>query len=453
MITQAQHRKKIQLLERVYAIRKHGEFATDKKTTNLFRSRKRSHIVKLPLKDFNQVISIDTKKKLAIVEGMTTYEALVDETLKHNLMPAVVPQLKTITLGGAVTGVGIESSSFKYGFPHETVTEMEIFSGNGKIVIAKPIGEHRDLFYGFPNSYGTLGYALSLTIRLVPVKKYVHLQYEKFNDAKAFFTTLEQICNSQTYKNENIDFVDGVIFDKNDYVINIGKMVNTAKFSSDYTYTDIYYLSIKEKTEDYLTIKDYLWRWDTDWFWCSRNLKAQNPLIRRLYGKKRLRSDYYMKLFAMESKYGIMRRVGKVTRSPEKEMVIQDVEVPAENSQKFLEFYHKKINILPAWVCPTKQLDPNSDWLLYRLDPQKLYINFGFWDSVRARKSDPAYHNKLIEEEVKTLKGKKSLYSDSFYDEKTFWKLYNKRDYDILKSIYDPDERLKDLFSKTVNRG
>ena len=33
-------------------------------------------------------------------------EALVDATLPHGLIPLVVPQLRTITLGGAVTGLG-----------------------------------------------------------------------------------------------------------------------------------------------------------------------------------------------------------------------------------------------------------------------------------------------------------------------------------------------------------
>ena len=37
-------------------------------------------------------------------------------------MPLVVPQLKTITLGGAVTGLGIESTSLRSGMPHESVT-------------------------------------------------------------------------------------------------------------------------------------------------------------------------------------------------------------------------------------------------------------------------------------------------------------------------------------------
>ena len=70
----------------------------------------------------------------ADVEGMITYEALVDETLRYGLLPAVVPQFKTITVGGAVSGLGIESSSFKYGLVHETVEEMEILTGTGAIV-------------------------------------------------------------------------------------------------------------------------------------------------------------------------------------------------------------------------------------------------------------------------------------------------------------------------------
>ena len=53
----------------------------------------------------------------ADVQGMCSYERLVATTLPLGLMPKVVPQLRTITLGGAVTGLGIESSSFRNGLP------------------------------------------------------------------------------------------------------------------------------------------------------------------------------------------------------------------------------------------------------------------------------------------------------------------------------------------------
>ena len=96
---------------------------------------------------------------------MTTYEHLVDATLAHGLMPLVVPQLKTITLGGAVTGLGIESTSFRHGLPHESVREMDVLTADGEVITVTPDGEHADLFRGFPNSYGTLGYALRLRDR------------------------------------------------------------------------------------------------------------------------------------------------------------------------------------------------------------------------------------------------------------------------------------------------
>ena len=65
---------------------------------------------------------------------MTTYEHLVQATLPYGLMPLCVPQLKTITLGGAVTGLGIESASFRSGLPHESVIEMDILTGAGEIL-------------------------------------------------------------------------------------------------------------------------------------------------------------------------------------------------------------------------------------------------------------------------------------------------------------------------------
>ena len=75
----------------------------------------------LDVSAFSRVIHVDPAARTAVVGGMTTYEALCDATLPHQLMPLVVPQLKTITLGGAVTGLGIESSSLWNGLPHESV--------------------------------------------------------------------------------------------------------------------------------------------------------------------------------------------------------------------------------------------------------------------------------------------------------------------------------------------
>src|SRR5438309_10815577 len=145
-----------------------------KRTSNLFRPRDRA-ASPLDADGFSGVLSIDVQRRTADVGGMTTYEDLVDATLPHGLMPLVVPQLKTITLGGAVSGVGIESSSFRNGCPHESVLEMDILTGSGEVVTASPTNDHRDLFFGFPNSSGPLASALRLRRELQPVPPYVPL--------------------------------------------------------------------------------------------------------------------------------------------------------------------------------------------------------------------------------------------------------------------------------------
>ena len=130
--------------------------ALEKTTSNLFRQRVQTRVHRLDLRDFNHVIRVDEREQLAEVEGLTTYEDLVRETLPFRLMPTVVPQLKSITIGGAIAGIGIESSSFKYGFVHETVQELEILLSDGSVVVATNENEYSDLFFGFPNSYGTM---------------------------------------------------------------------------------------------------------------------------------------------------------------------------------------------------------------------------------------------------------------------------------------------------------
>ena len=98
-----------------------------KKTSNLFRSREPQD-AGLDVTGLAGVIGIDPAGRTADVQGVCTYETLVAETLPHGLIPLVVPQLKTITLGGAVTGLDIEATSFRNGLPHESVLEMDIFT-------------------------------------------------------------------------------------------------------------------------------------------------------------------------------------------------------------------------------------------------------------------------------------------------------------------------------------
>jgi FAD/FMN-containing dehydrogenase len=406
-----------------------------KTTSNLFRRREKKARRRLDVRPFDHVVRIDAETMTADVEGMITYGALVDETLRHSLLPAVVPQLKTITVGGAVSGLGIESSSFRYGLVHESVEEMDILTGAECIVTCSRC-ENPDLFFGFPNSYGTLGYALRLKIRLVAAKPYVRVEHTRFTEPREFFDDLATGC-----RDKGIDFLDGVIFGNDEMYVTRGFFSQDAPRVSDYTYMNIYYRSLQSQRQDWLTSKGYIWRWDTDWFWCSKHFGMQNPAIRFL-AKPALNSRTYQRLMRFSQSIW--------PETAGSESVIQDVQVPIENAPDFFDFLLSQIGITPIWVCPFRTSDRNFD--LCGLETNQLYVNFGFWDVIPSAYGR-GHYNKKIETIVAELGGTKGLYSTSCYDRETFWSLYDQARYGELKNRYDPKGAFPDLYVKCVERG
>jgi len=441
------HESKLARLRAELAAGGRGGIGLAKSTSNLFRDRERQARPRVDLSGFNEVVEVDAARSRVSAEGMTTYADLVDATLAHGVMPCVVPQLKSITLGGAAAGVGIEASSFRYGLVHDTLLALEVLLSDGSIVSCTPENEHRDLFFGFPNSYGTLGYALKVTARTVPVKPTVRIEHVRHTDPLRYFEDLAARCRAK-----DADFIDGTVFSGEEMFITLGRFADKAPATSDYSFENIYYRSIREKGSDWLTVKDFIWRWDTDWFWCSKNLLAQNPLVRRLMGRKRLNSTTYAKVMRWNSKWGFTRAFSRLSgKTPES--VIQDVDIPIARAPEFLAFFLEEIGILPVWICPIGGYDAEAKFPLYQVDPRTLYVNFGFWDVVQDPvRREPGHYNRKIERKVAELGGVKSLYSDSYYPEEEFWLLYNRPAYEALKARYDPQRRFRNLYEKCVLR-
>ncbi|WP_225879011.1 FAD-binding oxidoreductase [Zeimonas arvi] len=417
-----------------------------KRTSNLFRDRAAGPKRRLDLDEFTHVLDIDPAAGWVDVEGTIRYESLVDATLPHGVMPAVVPQLKTITVGGAVAGVAIEATSFRQGLVHDTLIDFDVLLPDGSVVACAPDNAHDDLFFGFPNSYGTLGYAVRLKLKTIPVRPFVRVEHRRHAGQRAFFDDLARQCDGDA------DFVDGVVFSGTDLVLSAGRFVGEAPWTSDYGFERIYWRSLRERETDYLGVHDYLWRWDTDWFWCSRSLGAQNPVVRRLLGRKRLNSRFYTRVMRANARLGITRALARL-RGRFTESVIQDVDIPLDRAAGFLDFLLREIGILPVWICPIRPAEGGRRFTLYPLEPGLRYVNFGFWDVVETGSPREAGHfNRLVEREVMRLGGIKSLYSDSFFTPEAFARAYSMPAYAALKARYDPDGRMLGLYEKCVLR-
>jgi FAD/FMN-containing dehydrogenase len=425
-----------------------------KPTSNLFRARTKRDARGLDTSGLTGVLAVDPETRTADVAGMCTYEDLVAATLPYGLSPLVVPQLKTITLGGAVSGLGIESASFRNGLPHESVLEMDILTGAGELLTASR-DQHCDLFRAFPNSYGTLGYSTRLRIELEPAAPFVALRHIRFHSLTEMVAAAERIIDTGGHGGIPVDYLDGVVFSRDESYLCVGRRTTTPGPVSDYTGKNIYYRSVQhagvdDTKDDRLTMHDYFWRWDTDWFWCSRAFGVQNPRLRRWWPRRYRRSSVYSKLVAMDRRFGVADRIETRNGRPARERVVQDIEVPIGRSREFLEWFLDNVPITPIWLCPLRLRD-HEGWSLYPIPADHTYVNIGFWSSVPAG-DGVGLTNRAIEAKVSELDGHKSLYSDSFYTRDEFDQLYGGEAYKTVKKSYDPDSRLLDLYAKAVQR-
>jgi FAD/FMN-containing dehydrogenase len=448
------HDEGVDRLLRSYAVLPSGSAVRlAKRTSNLFRARDKK-VAGLDVSELTGVIEVDAAARTAEVQGMCTYEDLVDATLPHGLIPLVVPQLRTITLGGAVTGLGIESTSFRNGLPHESVLEMDVLTGSGEIHTVKP-GD--DLFDAFPNSYGSLGYATRLRIELEPVRSRVALRHVRFDTVGDLATAVAAISESGTWEGDPVDGLDGVAFSPEESYLTLARWTDEEGATSDWTGPVPFYRSLQQRRTDLLTTYDYLWRWDTDWFWCSGAFGLHDPRVRRLWPRRWRRSDVYHRLVGLDRRVGLTARLDR-RHGVRRERVIQDVEVPVDRIAEFVSWFDEEVGMRPVWLCPLRLREPTGSgsarrWPSYPLEPGTTYVNAGFWGTVVLGPDEhDGDRNRAVEAKVTELGGHKSLYSDAYYDEAAFASLYNTPNLDRVRASVDPEARLSRLYDKAVRR-
>ncbi len=423
--------------------------ALAKATSNLFRHRPPSTRRRLDLGEFVHVLAVDPVAGWVDAEGLVDYETLADATLACGVVPAVVPELKSITVGGAIAGVAIEASSFRHGLVHETLLEADVLLADGRVVSCRPDGPHRDLFFGLANSYGTLGYVLRARLKTVPARACVAVDHHRLHGVAELLAAMDTAC-----ADPSADFVEGVVFGADDGVLTVARWRDRVPAVSDYTGLEAYHASLRTTPLDGMTARDWLWRWDTDWFWCSRHFGADRRWVRRLLGPARLNSRTYARWMRLAARWHLGDRLARLRGARHVESVVQDVQVPRSAAEDFLGFLLREIGIVPIWVCPTRAAPPGPAaprFPLFPLRAGERYLNLGFWDTVeRPEPLPPAHFNRRVERSLLACGGLKALYSDAFFTRAEFDALYGADALAALKARYDPACALPGLYAKTV---
>jgi FAD/FMN-containing dehydrogenase len=380
---------------------------------------------KIDISDLDAILEIDQVRRRCVAEPGVTFVDLVDATLPLGLVPIVVPELKTITIGGAVSGCSLESMSFRHGGFHDTCLEYEVITGTGEVITCAPDSLVFQMLHG---SFGTLGVLSKLTFALVPAKPFVRLVHEKYTSLDAYQTAIARHA-----ERDDLDFMDGIIHSPTSYVLCAGYFVDRAPYTSRYDWLRVYYQSTATRAEDYMTTRDYLFRYDRG----VTNVRPRSFLGRLLFGKW-ISSTQMLRLG--ERLHWLLR-----TNKP---TVTLDVFVPFSKVPAFLSWYERELDFFPLWCVPYKRVR-DYEWLdpkFYAQMTDGMFLDLAIY-GMKQRGDDNVH--RMIELKLQELGGIKTLIAHNYYGEDEFWSIWNASNYAAVKAITDPDNVFRDLYTKT----
>jgi len=384
---------------------------------------------KVNLLDFDEVIEIDPDRRICIAEPGVPFCKLVEKTLPYGLVPIVVPELKTITIGGAVAGCSIESMSFQYGGFHDTCLEYEIITASGDVLTCTPDNEHKLIFQMMHGSFGTVGILSRLVFRLIPAKPFVHITHEKHTSIDSYLASIQS-----HFEKRDVEFMDGIIHSNTQLSLCVGDFVDEAPYTNRYDWLKVYYQSTANRQEDYFKTPHYFFRYDQG----VTNVHPKSFLGRLLLGKF-LGSSEILRI-AEKARWLLL--------NDDRPDVTVDTFLPFSRLKEFLLWYEKDFGHFPLWCVPYRRVH-DYEWLadgFWKGFDDELMVDIAIYGM--KQRGETNYY-RLMEEKLQELNGIKTLISYNYYPEDEFWRIFHRPNFEAVKAITDPNNIFRNLYEKT----
>ncbi|KAG7286112.1 hypothetical protein NEMBOFW57_008415 [Staphylotrichum longicolle] len=413
-------------------------------STNSTRPRPSASHKTLDISALRHVLAVDPARRVALVEPNVPMDRLVEATLPHGLVPPVVMEFPGITAGGGYAGTAGESSSFRHGFFDETVNRVEMVLADGEVVEVTPDGERADLFRGAAGAVGTLGLTTMLEVRLMEARKFVKTRYRRTRSvAEAVEMVREEVRKGN-------DYVDGILFSKDHGVVVTGELTDELPAQGGVVQTfsgpwdPWFYLHAQDKTAqvkgeevpvEYIPLAEYLFRYDRGGFWVG---KAAFDYFKFVPFSKFFRwfLDDFLHTRMM---YRALHGSGESAR-----FIVQDIAMPFETTEKFVDYTSSELGIWPLWLCPLKRRGPPTFHPFTTLPEgvekkeDDMMLNVGVWGWGPSKPAEFVKKNRELENKVRELGGMKWLYAHTYYPQDEFWPMYGGRGwYDQLREKYN----------------
>lgn len=447
----------------------------------------------IDLNDLNCIVDINLENETVFVEPNVTMGQLSASLLPLGYSIPVLPELDDLTVGGLICGMGIESTSHVYGLFQYICISYQVVLDNGEIVECSARSKElrlRRLFYCLPMSYGTLGMLLGCTIKIIPVKSHVALEYiPTFSKQDAINVFTKESISGE------YDFVEGLAYGHDRYVIMRGKYSQLSENDKSlqnaiglwykpwfYKHVESFLLksqnlskSERKKVQyiEYIPLRDYYHRHTKSLFWEVEDIMpfGNNVIFRYLFG------------WLMPLNVSLLKRTQtkEIKRLYEEHHVVQDMLVPMDTLDASLSVIEQEFDVYPLWMCPMKifaneskiegfvypklsSVGKNSNNVNLRdhekkeverhdgYDYSSMYVDIGIYGNPKSAKFEAKRCLRTVEKFVRDCNGYQMLYADTYMTRSEFREMYHHNGYDQLRKELGCQTVFPEVFDKVSKK-
>eukprot|EP00281_Chroomonas_sp_CCMP1168_P014834 CAMPEP_0206218820 /NCGR_PEP_ID=MMETSP0047_2-20121206/3997_1 /ASSEMBLY_ACC=CAM_ASM_000192 /TAXON_ID=195065 /ORGANISM="Chroomonas mesostigmatica_cf, Strain CCMP1168" /LENGTH=561 /DNA_ID=CAMNT_0053641337 /DNA_START=205 /DNA_END=1886 /DNA_ORIENTATION=- len=438
--------------------------------------------MKLDMSKLTHIIHVDKEKLIVRAEPLCTMQQLVDATLPHGLLPKVVPEFKHITVGGAIMGAALESTSHAHGQFLDCCASVTLLLPDGRVEVASHT-QNVELFHSLSGSYGTLAILLDAHIELQMVAaSHVKVTYTLHRDIDSGIEAMQALCASETPP----EFVEGLQLPHSEEIVvcqgaffspDMGGKLKVSNF--DRPGREWYYEHVEDVAKklrkqagggaaqettrsELIPLREYLFRYDYGAFWMARPMSFSSMHTRL--------TPSNLMLFAMSSNFPLVRRLfgwlfstrrlfSMLRLAPQdivaQRMIIMDVYMPVKEAGGLVKRIRGTVPIsTPLWLCPVSGCKDRQEFSPHGHHPG-LLINVGIYG--RVCDNEGRRYSRELEVYAAAHGGRKMLYSQNFYTEAEFWgragdewkeTMFDESKYRRMRSATSAENVLPDLYTK-----
>jgi len=427
------------------------------------------------------ILSWSEKEMIVRVEPLVNMGQLSHFLIPKGYTLPVLPEMDDLTVGGLYMGVGIETNCHKYGLFNDNIISAEVILASGKVITCDAKGPHKDLFRALPWSYGTLGFLASVTIKIIPCKKYVCIKYIPCSTQKEGVKQFSQF-SEDSESADSADFVEALSYSKEEMVVmpawfcddaDVAKRFpNATRNTLSWWFKPWFYKHAGGMLHDgrgarmeIVPLRDYYHRHTRSIFWELEQIipVGNHPLFRLLLGWAVPPKVSFLKLTQTEA----------LKKLYEEQHVIQDMLVPLSEMGKSLDVFEDEYCVYPIWICPYRAYDYSSGdgkekhrFFLRRPQADRtdeatgkkyeMYVDLGAYGIPKAvlekKPFDAAARGRAVESYVMSVRGFQMLYADSYLTRDEFYEMFDHTHYTDMKTVYDPKEAFPVVFEKVCKK-